>query len=77
MPTWALKPDDSMHFGYPRPLFHHALNSPVNQMIVLDNTNKGYSLALTAGVQKSFSKNWEAGIAIYLHVGTGSGYRQL
>jgi hypothetical protein len=47
----------------PRPLFASRLNAPVTQMIVLDNTNKGYSLALTAGVQKSFSKNWEAGIA--------------
>ncbi|NML22132.1 TonB-dependent receptor [Pseudoflavitalea sp. G-6-1-2] len=39
------------------------LNTDINQMAVLDNTNKGYSLALTAGVQKSFSNNWEAGIA--------------
>jgi hypothetical protein len=35
----------------------------MNQMIVLDNTNKGYSLALTAAVQKSFSQNWEGGLA--------------
>jgi hypothetical protein len=46
-----------------RPFFTSALNSAVNQMVVLDNTSKGYSLALTAAVQKSFSKNWEAGIA--------------
>lgn len=46
-----------------RPYFTPALNAPVNQMAVLDNTSKGYSLALTAGVQKSFSQNWEGGIA--------------
>jgi hypothetical protein len=46
-----------------RPYFASRLNSPVTQMTVLDNTSKGYSLALTAGVQKSFSKGWEAGIA--------------
>lgn len=46
-----------------RPYFTPAINKPVNQMVVLDNTNKGYSMALTAGVQKSFSQNWEGGIA--------------
>ena len=46
-----------------RPYFTPAINPAVNQMVVLDNTSKGYSLALTAGVQKSFSQNWEGGLA--------------
>ena len=46
-----------------RPFFASRLNSAVNQMIVLDNTSKGYSVALTAGVTKTFSKRWEAGLA--------------
>lgn len=46
-----------------RPVYANRLNTGINQMIVLDNTNKGYSLALTAQIQKSFSKNWEGGIA--------------
>lgn len=35
----------------------------VNQMIVMDNISKGYSLALTAQIQKTFSNNWEAGLS--------------
>ena len=46
-----------------RPTYTTRLNSGVNQMIVLDNTNKGYSLALTAQIQKTFSKNWEGGLS--------------
>jgi hypothetical protein len=50
-----------------RPIFNNASaarpNSLVNQMIVMDNTSKGYSLALTAQLQKSFSDKWEAGLA--------------
>lgn len=46
-----------------RPVYTTRLNSNINQMIVLDNTSKGYSFALTAQVQKTFSKNWEAGLA--------------
>ncbi len=46
-----------------RPVYATRLNPDVNQMIVLDNTNKGGSLALTAQVQKSFAKNWEGGLA--------------
>src|SRR6185295_14822215 len=38
-------------------------NALVNQMIVMDNISKGYSLALTGQLQKSFSDKWEAGIA--------------
>lgn len=49
--------------GDKRPMFSSRLNSFMNQMIVLDNTSKGYSLALTAAVQKSFSQNWEGGLA--------------
>ncbi|MCS3795764.1 carboxypeptidase regulatory-like domain-containing protein [Niastella sp. OAS944] len=50
-----------------RPYFNNATASRpvplVNQMIVMDNTSKGYSLALTGQLQKSFSNKWEAGIA--------------
>lgn len=49
--------------GDKRPVYAQRLNSNMNQMIVLDNTNKGYSLSFTAGVNKQFSRNWEAGIA--------------
>ena len=49
--------------GDKRPIYANRLNTFMNQMIVLDNTNKGYSLALTAAVQKSFSQNWEGGLA--------------
>lgn len=47
----------------PRPFFASRLNSAVTNMVVLDNTSKGYSVALTAGVTKTFSKRWEAGLA--------------
>lgn len=46
-----------------RPVYQQRLNSNINQMIVMDNTSKGYSLALTGQLQKSFSDKWEAGIA--------------
>ncbi|WP_166436985.1 TonB-dependent receptor [Niastella caeni] len=46
-----------------RPTYQTRLNSNVSQMIVMDNTSKGYSLALTAQLQKAFSNKWEAGIA--------------
>ncbi len=46
-----------------RPVYATRLNNEVNQMIVLDNTNKGSSFSLTGQLQKSFSKNWEGGIA--------------
>lgn len=46
-----------------RPIYVGRLNGVINQALVLDNTSKGGSLALTAQLQKSFSKNWEAGIA--------------
>ncbi|WP_276484448.1 TonB-dependent receptor [Paraflavitalea pollutisoli] len=46
-----------------RPVYAQYLNNNINQMIVLDNTSKGYSLSLTAQIQKSFSNNWEAGLA--------------
>ncbi|MGN6418676.1 MAG: TonB-dependent receptor [Pseudobacter sp.] len=54
---------NTVAMAVPRPFFASRLNSQVNQMIVLDNTNKGYSLTLTAGVNKTFSKHWEAGLA--------------
>ncbi|NII25768.1 TonB-dependent receptor [Pseudoflavitalea sp. X16] len=46
-----------------RPYYNVRLNDNIGQMIVLDNTDKGYSFALTAQVQKTFSQNWEAGLA--------------
>jgi hypothetical protein len=50
-----------------RPYFNNAAAARpvplVNQMIVMDNTSKGYSLALTGQLQKSFSDKWEAGLA--------------
>ena len=46
-----------------RPYYTTRLNDNISQMIVLDNISKGYSFALTAQVQKTFSQNWEAGLA--------------
>jgi hypothetical protein len=46
-----------------RPYYQTRLNSNISQMIVMDNTSKGYSLALTAQLQKAFSDKWEAGVA--------------
>jgi hypothetical protein len=46
-----------------RPYYNTRLNDNIAQMIVLDNTDKGYSFALTAQIQKTFAKNWEAGLA--------------
>ncbi|OQP62353.1 hypothetical protein A3860_28755 [Niastella vici] len=50
-----------------RPIFNNVKTARpvplVNQMIVMDNISKGYSLALTAQLQKSFSDKWEAGLA--------------
>jgi hypothetical protein len=50
-----------------RPYYTTRLNGTaptnINQMIVMDNINKGYSWAFTAQLQKTFAKNWEAGLA--------------
>jgi hypothetical protein len=46
-----------------RPIYNTRLNSAVNRMMVLDNTNKGISFSVTPGLQKTFGKNWEAMIA--------------
>jgi hypothetical protein len=50
-----------------RPIFNNVKTARpvplVNQMIVMDNISKGYSLALTAQLQKAFSDKWEAGVA--------------
>lgn len=51
------------NFTDQRPRYTNRLNSNISQMIVLDNINKGYNFALTAMVQKSFSKGWEASLA--------------
>lgn len=46
-----------------RPIYAQRLNAAVGQMIAMDNTSKGYSLALTGQLQKAFSDKWEAGVA--------------
>jgi hypothetical protein len=46
-----------------RPAYSPRLNDNITSMVVMDNTNKGFSASLTAQVQKSFSKNWEGSIA--------------
>ncbi|MCC6257217.1 MAG: TonB-dependent receptor [Chitinophagaceae bacterium] len=46
-----------------RPIYTTRLNSAVNRMMVLDNTNKGMSFAVTPMIRKSFAKNWEAMLA--------------
>jgi hypothetical protein len=46
-----------------KPYYNQRLNSGIGQMIVMDNINKGASFALTASIQKSFSKGWEASLA--------------
>ncbi|HEV7333182.1 MAG TPA: carboxypeptidase regulatory-like domain-containing protein [Flavisolibacter sp.] len=49
--------------GDNRPFYNARLNSNINSLIVMDNTNKGYSTSLTAQVQKTFSSNWEGFVA--------------
>ncbi|HYH13568.1 MAG TPA: TonB-dependent receptor, partial [Flavisolibacter sp.] len=49
--------------GDNRPYYNRRLNNNINTMTVMDNTNKGFSTALTAQVQKAFSKNWEGFVA--------------
>ncbi|MBL7744540.1 MAG: TonB-dependent receptor [Chitinophagaceae bacterium] len=39
------------------------INTTVNNAIVLDNTSKGSSFVLTAGLSKTFSKGWLAALA--------------
>jgi hypothetical protein len=46
-----------------RPAYSPRLNDNITSMVVMDNTNKGFSTSLTAQLQKSFSKNWEGSIA--------------
>ncbi len=46
-----------------RPTYNSRLNDNISQMIVLDNTSKGFSSAFTAQLQKTFAHGWEAGIA--------------
>jgi len=49
--------------GDNRPAYTSRLNSNINTMTILDNINKGFSLAATTQIQKTFSKNWEALLA--------------
>jgi len=49
--------------GDNRPYYNTRLNDNITSLIVMDNMNKGFSTALTAQVQKSFSKNWEGFVA--------------
>lgn len=46
-----------------RPIYNRRLNSFMNEAVVMDNTNKGYSYSITAQIQKTFSKNWEGAIS--------------
>ncbi|MCU7550370.1 carboxypeptidase regulatory-like domain-containing protein [Chitinophagaceae bacterium LB-8] len=46
-----------------RPVYATKLNSNINQMIAMDNVQKGYSASFTAMVQKAFSKGWEGNVA--------------
>ena len=49
--------------GDQRPYYNARLNSNINSMVVMDNTNRGSSTSITAQVQKAFTKNWEANFA--------------
>ncbi|WP_121354090.1 TonB-dependent receptor [Flavisolibacter nicotianae] len=49
--------------GDNRPYYNARLNSNITSLIVMDNTNKGYSTSLTAQLQRSFAKNWEGFVA--------------
>jgi hypothetical protein len=49
--------------GDNRPAYNARLNNNITSMIVMDNTNKGYSLSSTVQLQKSFSSNWEGFVA--------------
>ncbi|MBX2925676.1 MAG: TonB-dependent receptor [Chitinophagaceae bacterium] len=46
-----------------KPYFNSRLNSGVNQMIVMDNTNKGSSLSITPMIQKTYANGWNASLA--------------
>lgn len=46
-----------------RPIYNQRLNANIQQMNVLDNTNKGMSFAITPMIQKRFNKGWEASLA--------------
>ncbi len=46
-----------------RPVYATRLNSNINRMSILDNTNKGMSFTITPMIQKSFANNWEASFA--------------
>ncbi|RYF86974.1 MAG: TonB-dependent receptor [Chitinophagaceae bacterium] len=46
-----------------RPYYNARLNNNVTSMVIMDNANKGFSAAMTASLQKAFSKNWEAFVA--------------
>lgn len=52
--------------GDNRPYYNSRLNSNINSLVVMDNSNKGFSASLTAQLQKAFAKNWE-GFAAYTY----------
>ncbi len=49
--------------GDGRPYYTPRLNDNISTMIVMDNTNKGFSTAFTAQLQKVFSGNWGGSLA--------------
>ncbi|NCU03909.1 MAG: TonB-dependent receptor, partial [Chitinophagaceae bacterium] len=46
-----------------RPYYNRRLNATADRMAILDNTNKGFSAVFTVGLQKNFSKGWEASVS--------------
>ncbi len=49
--------------GDGRPYYTPRLNDNISTMIVMDNTNKGFSTVLTAQIQKTFSRHWAGALA--------------
>lgn len=49
--------------GDGRPVYRARIHPGITQMVVIDNISKGFSTALTAQIQKTFSHGWDAGIA--------------
>ncbi len=51
------------HPGDNRTIYNSSLTNKVGQVFVMDNNSKGYALALTAQLQRRFSRNWQASVA--------------
>ncbi|MGN6491758.1 MAG: TonB-dependent receptor [Agriterribacter sp.] len=46
-----------------KPYFNSRLNGNINQMIVMDNINKGSSFSITPMIQKTYANGWDASLA--------------